>query len=94
MEVFYYFANPNLLIQHIIDKWLNPEGRLIMGIDYYTENKPSENWNTECDISIMTRLSIAEWVGKFIHAGLNNIQSWQVGEKDDWAGTLVVTGIK
>ena len=94
MEVFYYFANPNLLIQHITDKWLNPEGRLIMGIDYYTENKPSENWSTECDISIMTRLSIAEWVGMFIHAGLNNIQSWQVGEKDDWAGTLVVTGIK
>jgi hypothetical protein len=30
----------------------------------------------------------------FIHAGLNNIQSWQVGAKDGWAGTLVVTGIK
>ena len=94
MEVFYYFSNPNLLIQHITDKWLNTEGRLIMGIDYYTENKPSENWRTECDISIMTRLSISEWVGMFIHAGLNNIQSWQVGAKDDWAGTLVVTGIK
>ena len=94
MEVFYYFANPNLLIQHITDKWLNPEGRLIVGIDYYKENKPSENWRTECGISIMTRLSITEWVGMFIHAGLNNIQSWQVGAKDGWAGTLVVTGIK
>ena len=49
------------LIKHVTDNWLNPGGRLIMGIDYYTENKVSESWSEDCGISIMTRLSEAEW---------------------------------
>jgi len=92
MEVFYYLPDPIALINHIASQWLNPGGRLIMGIDYYRENKPSESWDEDCGISIMTRLSEAEWVAGFNSAGLKNVTFWRVGAKDDWAGTLVVTG--
>jgi trans-aconitate methyltransferase len=93
MEVFYYVKNPVGLIKHVTDNWLNPGGRLIMGIDYYTENKVSESWSEDCGISIMTRLSEAEWIDSFRRAGLTNVQSWREGAKEGWAGTLVVTGV-
>ncbi|MBN4081473.1 hypothetical protein JYT44_03820, partial [Caldithrix abyssi] len=92
MEVFYYLPNPITLIKHVTSNWLNPGGRLIMGIDYYTENKPSESWHVDCGISIMTRLSESEWVDGFNQAGIKNVVSWRVGQKDGWTGTLVVTG--
>ena len=41
MEVFYYFEDPALLINHITKNWIKKEGRLIMGIDFYYENKAS-----------------------------------------------------
>ena len=93
MEVFYYVKNPVGLIKHVTDNWLNPGGRLIMGIDYYTENKVSESWSEDCGISIMTRLSEAEWLSGFNSSGLIDVLCWRVGAKDDWAGTLVVTGL-
>lgn len=94
MEVFYYVENPVALIAHVANHWLNPSGRLIMGVDYYTENTVSESWSEDCGISIMTRLSESEWVDGFNQAGFHDIQSWREGEKEGWAGTLVVTGVK
>ncbi|MBT4812962.1 MAG: class I SAM-dependent methyltransferase, partial [Cryomorphaceae bacterium] len=44
MEVFYYFERPDKLIQHVYENWMLEGGRLIMGIDYYQENKPSHTW--------------------------------------------------
>ena len=64
-----------------------------IGIDYYSENEPSTSWNKECGISIMTRLSEAEWLSGFNSSGLIDVLCWRVGAKDDWAGTLVVTGL-
>ncbi len=43
MEVFYYFEKPDLLIEHIYNNWIDTGGRLIMGIDFYTENIPSQS---------------------------------------------------
>ena len=94
IEVFYYVEDPIGLIKHARDNWLNPGGRLIMGVDYYTENTVSESWNIDCGISIMTRLSESEWVDGFNQAGFHDVQSWREVEKEGWAGTLVVTGIK
>ena len=48
MEVFYYFEKPELLTKHIYDNWLVEGGKLIMGIDYYHENKPSHTWQKDC----------------------------------------------
>lgn len=94
MEVFYYVKDPIKLIAHVADNWLNPGGRLIMGVDYFTENTASASWNVDCGISIMTRLSESEWVRGFDQAGFQDVQSWREGEKEGWAGTLVVTGTK
>ncbi|MGY8780361.1 MAG: class I SAM-dependent methyltransferase [Fidelibacterota bacterium] len=93
MEVFYYMEDPIGLIKSVAKYWLNPGGRLILGIDYYSENKISESWNEDCGISIMTHMSESEWIDGFRQAGLMNIQSWRQGEKEGWAGTLVVSGV-
>ena len=92
MEVFYYFENPDLLIQHIYNNWIEPGGRLIMGIDFYTENIPSHSWPKDCAISIMQLFSEKEWAGFFKGAGFGEVKSWRHGKKDEWGGTLIVTG--
>ena len=94
MEVFYYVESPVGLIVHVLKNWISSGGRLIMGIDYYAENEASGSWPRECGISIMTRLSKSEWVDGFNKAGFKDIQCWREGEKEGWAGTLVLTGIK
>ena len=92
MEVFYYFEKPDLLVQHIYNNWINPGGRLIMGIDFYTENIPSHSWPKDCSISIMKLFSEKEWATFLKNAGFEEVKSWRHGEKDEWGGTLIVTG--
>ena len=92
MEVFYYFEDPALLINHITKNWIKKEGRLIMGIDFYYENKASHSWPQECCITIMKLHSEKEWKGFFEKAGLKDVKSWRNGQGEDWGGTLIVTG--
>tara|TARA_B100001059_G_C17728099_1_gene524610 strand:- start:91 stop:702 length:612 start_codon:yes stop_codon:yes gene_type:complete len=94
MEVFYYVENPKKLIQQIFDSWLNKNGRLIIGIDFYFENATSHDWPETCGIENMKLLSKMEWLEFFNAAGFNSINSWHFGEKDSWAGTLIITGLK
>jgi len=94
MEVFYYFENPDQLIAHIFKHWLKPRGRLIMGIDHYSENTASHSWKKDCGVSIMKLFPEKTWFHFFEDAGFKETQSWRVDEKENWAGTLVVTGIK
>ncbi|CAI8256337.1 MAG: class I SAM-dependent methyltransferase [Flavobacteriaceae bacterium TMED120] len=94
MEVFYYLENPEELISHINDYWLSDKGRLIIGLDFYTENKVSHSWPEDCGISVMTLLPIASWETYFKIAGFKDVRSWQLGSKDGWAGSLIVTGVK
>ena len=70
----------------------NSGGRLIMGIDFYTENIPSHSWPEDCSISIMKLFSEREWIRFFENAGFEKVKSWRHGEKDEWGGTLIVTG--
>ena len=88
MEVFYYFENPEKIIQKIYDDWLKDNGILIFGIDHYEENKSAINWPEECGV-FMNTMSIKKWKNLLLNVGFKNIQNWQVGQKDDWAGTLV-----
>ena len=94
MEVIYYVEDPKKLINDIFDFWLKPNGRLIIGIDFYFENKISHSWPESCGIKDMKLFSEKDWMNFFISAGYNDIKSWRYGEKEDWKGTLVVTGIK
>jgi SAM-dependent methyltransferase len=94
MEVFYYFENPKKLINHIYSSWLKKNSRLIIGLDYYYENKISHSWSNDCGISIMSLFSEKEWEKFFSEVGFKKIKSWKVGAKKDWTGTLVITGIK
>ena len=93
MEVFYYFENPGNLIKHINNNWIKIGGRLIMGIDFYMENKTAHSWQKECGISIMKLYSEIEWKKFFKNAGLSKVESWRHGESKDWGGTLIVTGV-
>ncbi|MDG1652922.1 MAG: class I SAM-dependent methyltransferase [Flavobacteriaceae bacterium] len=94
MEVFYYMENPKKLIQFIYEKWLKKNGRLIIGLDFYFENKASHDWSESCGISNMKLFSENEWVSFFTDTGFNEIKFWRYGAKENWAGTLIVTGVK
>jgi len=94
MEVFYYFENPKELIKHIYSSWLKKNSRLIIGLDYYYENKTSHSWPNDCGISIMSLFSEKKWKNFFSEVGFKKIKSWKVGKKKDWNGTLIITGIK
>ena len=92
MEVFYYFKNPQKIINQLIDS-LNKDGVLIIGIDHYAENIPSLNWDKEYNISTNT-MSIKDWETMFINAGLNNVINDQYGSNNEWQGTLILLGDK
>ena len=94
MEVLYYLQNPQKLIENIYKNWLKENARLIIGIDFYFENTVSHSWPEDCGISIMQLFPESTWKKFFIEIGFRNIESWRVGAKKDWTGTLVVTGIK
>ena len=94
MEVFYYFENPEKLIKHIFKNWLIEGGQLIMGIDYYKENKPSHTWQEDCNISTMKMFEKKDWIGFFKTAGFKKLDSWFHGKEGKWNGTLIISGIK
>ena len=93
MEVLYYLENPLDVVKRISDSWLNKNGRLIVGLDHYYENKDSHSWQEEIDTP-MLMLKAAEWVQMFKKAGLNEVETWYSNKHTDWNGTLVITGIK
>ena len=91
MEVLYYFSNPSKLLNYIRCHWLKSNGRLIIGVDYYKENKGCLNWAVSVGTP-MKMLSRKEWVDMFISSGFSNIKHWLSCPKDDFIGTLVITG--
>lgn len=93
MEVMYYLSDPLSVIKKIEDSWLNPDGRLIIGLDLYYENKDSHSWEAKVNTP-MLMLKESEWIDLFNQAGFLDVESWQVNKSQDWAGTLVVTGKK
>ena len=93
MEVLYYLENPADIVKRISDSWLNKNGRLIVGLDHYYENKDSHSWQEDVGTP-MLMLKASEWVQMFKKAGLNEVESWCSNKHADWNGTLVITGIK
>ena len=93
MEVMYYLNDPLSVIKKVQESWLNSDGRLIIGLDLYYENKESHSWETKVNTP-MLMLKESEWVHLFEEAGFIEVESWRVNKTEDWAGTLVVTGKK
>jgi SAM-dependent methyltransferase len=94
MEVFYYFKDPLIVIKNIYDNWLNENGKFIMGIEFYYENKTSHGWPEKTNVDIMTLLTTQEWKDIVLKAGFKNIESWRVGEQNEWKGTLIISATK
>ena len=94
MEVFYYLENPNTLIQNIFDFWLNPKGKLIMGIDHYIENEECHFWKDKIEVEIMELIKINEWLDYFKECKFKNVKKYQFFPKKNWKGTLVIEGTK
>lgn len=93
MEVVYYLSNPSELIKNICHKWLKSGGRLIVGLDHYYENKDSHSWEAKVGTS-MLMLSENDWLNIFKKSGLKNIKMWRSCKSNEWAGTLILTGLK
>ncbi len=93
MEVLYYLDNPKQIIQEILNSWLNVGGRLIVGIDHYFENSQSHSWENKVGTR-MLMISEADWVNFFKSAGFQDVKFWRSNQDKDWAGTLVITGIR
>ena len=94
MEVLYYFREPARVLKHMVDNWLKPSGTLIIGVDHYRENTVSLDWAEKHNIEFMTTLSLLEWEQAFISSGLIEVKQWQFAPKENWAGTLIITGQK
>ena len=93
MEVLYYLDDPASKVKNLCDHWLEEQGRLIIGIDHYYENLDSHSWEEKVGTP-MLMLKEAEWLDIFNESGLGDIKSWRSNQSKDWAGTLILTGIK
>ncbi|MEC7350509.1 MAG: class I SAM-dependent methyltransferase [Candidatus Thermoplasmatota archaeon] len=90
MECLYYLEDPLGFLQTLHDEWMLPGGRLIIGVDHYTENPASHDWGPSLNVH-MALLSMDDWTSGLKEAGFTDITAMQVGAKEDWAGTLVLT---
>ena len=91
MEVFYYFKEPQLLTNHIVENWLNPGGTLVIGLDHYIGNPDSYSWSKDLNVH-MSLLSEQDWLNMFLESGLSGCKSWRANSSKDFPGTLVVAG--
>ena len=90
MECLYYLEDPLDFLQTLHDEWMRPGGRLVIGVDHYTENPASHDWGPSLNVH-MALLSMDDWTSGLKEAGFTDITAMQVGAKEDWAGTLVLT---
>jgi hypothetical protein len=62
----------------------------VIGVDHYLENPSSLDWGVSLEVH-MTTLSIEAWKEGLADAGFVDVKAEQVGEKEGWSGTLVLT---
>jgi trans-aconitate methyltransferase len=93
MEFIYYLEDPSKFIKLTHDKWLLDGGTIAIGMDHYLENESSLSWPDSMNLKLATR-SIQDWLFEFKNAGFTNLEHYQTGRKDNWAGTLIILGTK
>lgn len=78
MEAFYYFSD----VQKAVTKTfglLKKGGVFACVVDFYTENKASEDWPEPCRCGVpMQRHTMAEWKDFFQNAGFKDIEQRQI----------------
>lgn len=92
MEVLYYFENPGKLINHMKSNWLKPNGKMIMGVDFYQEHERSHSWPMDLGTP-MTLLNENEWKLLFNENGFSSVESYRANANGDFPGTLIVSGL-
>ena len=90
MECLYYLHDPLGFLFTLHDDWMKPGGRLVIGVDHYRENPASHDWGPSLNVH-MALLSIEEWTDGLKAAGFTDVVAEQVGAKEGWSGTLVLT---
>ena len=90
MECLYYLEDPLGFLHTLHNDWLRPGGRMVIGVDHYQENPSSHDWGPSLNVH-MALLSIEEWTEGLEKAGFVDVEAVQVGAKEGWSGTLVIT---
>lgn len=93
MEVMYYLENPEKTIKSIVNNWLEANGVMIMGVDYYLENEKSHSWPKDLNVP-MKLLSISQWADILKKSGLNKVNYLQANKRVNFSGTLILYGRK
>ena len=93
MEVMYYLENPEKTINSIVNNWLEANGVMIMGVDYYLENVKSHSWPKDLNVP-MKLLSISQWADILKKSGLNKVNYLQANKRVNFSGTLILHGRK
>jgi len=91
MEVFYYFKEPEQIVNFIIKNWIKPGGSLIIGLDHYYENPKSHSWAKDLNLG-MSLLTEQDWLKIFKTVGFKNCMTWRANAHGEFSGTLVVYG--
>ena len=63
---------------------------MVIGVDDYQENPSSHDWGPSLNVH-MALLSMNEWTEGLEKAGFVDVEAVQVGAKEGWSGTLVIT---
>lgn len=90
MECLYYLKDPLAFLKDIGQHWMNPNGRLVIGVDHYAENTSSLDWPSSLNVH-MTTLTVKQWKDGLKQAGFIDIEHEHLGAKEGWAGTLMLT---
>lgn len=93
MEFLYYLHDPQSMLKKFNDAWLNSGGILVAGLDHYLENEDSLSWPDALNVH-MTTLGIEQWKTAMLDAGFVDVEVHQVGQKENFIGTLVLIGKK
>ena len=93
MECLYYLHEPVAFLGEVYQRWMKPGGKIVIGVDHYLENPSSLDWGVSLHVH-MTTLSIEDWIQGLNEAGFVDVHTQQVGAKEGWSGTLVLTASK
>ncbi len=93
MEFIYYLEDPINFLKDLNNNWITKGGCLILGLDHYIENESSLSWPESLGLKLAT-FSSEVWKDGLRDAGFSDVVSYQVGETENWAGTLVLIGTK
>ena len=92
METFYYFKDPESVIQNIYNSGLKNNGMIVIGIAHFKENTESLSWGEDYNLELTT-LSTNEWIELFTKSNFKQINHF-VNEYKNNDKTLIISAKK